>query len=129
MKLIFVHFIQLALLVGCSTVRYRSSGRIPINLLKDEVHRTRRLLTVEGVAHLYLWGMIPSETVVNLDQLVKGSEVTYLEAVRVHEYRSFKNVLMSWLTLGMYVPLNYEVTAVADLADSRWIRGSKWQAE
>jgi hypothetical protein len=84
----------------------------------------RKVVTAEGVVHSYLWGLVPNESIVNIDEVVLGSEVTYLEAVKVHEFRSVSNLLLSWITLGMYVPVNYKITAVGDLKDHRW---QKWK--
>ena len=122
MTLIFL-MAQLVFLSSCSTVHYQGSGRIPVHVLKDESKGLRRAVAVDIERDYYLWGLFPKETVIEVDKEVMNVlGVTGLESIQVYEYRSFKNMLISWITFGLYLPTDYLIKGVGKYRSSRKLR-------
>jgi hypothetical protein len=92
---------------GCSSVRFTSNGKLPVKFEADENHQK------EVVIHLdkkfYLWGLIPDEHIVYVDEMVDEAGFEVASGVSVKEVREGKNMLLTLLSFGLYVPRSYTV--------------------
>jgi len=69
---------------------------------------------VEAIGHkeFYLWGKIPVEDhTVYLDKELWNQGLVSAASLNITEYQSFTDMLVSWLSLGMYIPIRYKIVA------------------
>ena len=62
-----------------------------------------------GEKDFYLWGIIPYEHKVYLDDIMKEYDFISVANIEIEEYQDTKNFLLSLMSLGLYVPRNYRV--------------------
>lgn len=109
MKLIG-HFIFLVLFCSCTTVHYRSSGKMEVTLAARVEHDHR--VEARGHKEFYLWGKIPtSDHTVFLDKELWDQGLVSAANLNITEYQSMGDMIVSWLSLGMYIPVRYKITA------------------
>ena len=102
-------FFVLFLLSGCTTLQFQSRGRIPIFVgPKDQHHK---FIEVTGKKEFYLWGLLGPDFVVEIDTELENQGLFSAANVRVYEYRTFRSIIETWLSLGFYVPKHYGLTA------------------
>lgn len=97
------------LMGGCTTVNYQSNNTIPVYISgkKDFVKK----VTVHGTLDYYLWGMIPDSHTVKIDKELLTNGLKSASQIVVEEYQSMKNFLISILMFGVYMPMNYKISA------------------
>lgn len=103
----FISFILLVLLVSCSNMRYISNGSIPTYVGKKEFHHD--YFEFQGEKKFFLWGLSPSEQVVELDKIASNQGMVSAANFSIREYQTFGNMLMTFFTLGLITPISYEV--------------------
>ena len=95
------------LLSSCTTLTFKSYGEFPIYIGPKKHHGEIHFF--EGEKDFYLWGIIPYEHKVYIDDILKKSDFLSVANVEFEEYQSVKNFAFSVLSLGLYVPRNYRV--------------------
>ena len=95
---------------SCSTIVYRSKGRIPISFDKTNTHR--REIILRGKKEFYLWGLIPNRHYVYIDEVAKQAGMKELSRVEISENNTFADNLLTILTVGLYAPASYQVEAM-----------------
>ncbi len=98
----------LCLLLGCTTMHFRSSGHTKtlVGVKAGHDHRDQ----VQGERKFFLWGFIPQSHIVWVDQEVINMGLQSGSNISVRVYQTWGNFLLTVLTFGMYIPKNYEVT-------------------
>lgn len=78
------------------------------NLLKNAQAQVKQ---VKGSRSFYLWGFLPQEHIVLLDEEL--SKVGFISAseIEIEQQQSFLNRLYTVLTLGFYKPIDYQISA------------------
>ncbi|MCO4793954.1 MAG: hypothetical protein KC493_09590 [Bacteriovoracaceae bacterium] len=102
--------IFIGLISSCTTVHYRSSGKMEVTLAARDKHEHR----VEAIGHkeFYLWGKIPNDDhTVMLDKVLWNQGLVSAASLNITEYQTLKDMLVSWITLGMYIPIRYKIVA------------------
>jgi hypothetical protein len=92
---------------SCSTIVYRSKGRIPATFDKSPKHH--REVILKGEKDFYLWGLIPNRHYVYIDEIAKESGLTELSRIEIYERNTFKNTILTAITFGLYTPTTYHV--------------------
>jgi len=88
---------------------YTSAGEIQTSVAPAPKHSYH--LKMEGQKNFYLWGSYPKEHKVKIDEHLSDGGLISAAAVRVHEYQTFWNSFLSIISLGMYVPITYRISA------------------
>lgn len=102
--------ILIGLQTSCTTVHYRSTGKMEVTLAARDKHTHRA--EAEGHKEFYLWGKIPVEDhVVYLDQELWNQGLVSAASLNIVEYQSITDMIISWLSLGMYIPIRYKIIA------------------
>ncbi len=105
MKLAFL--LKLCLLSSCTTTSYNSTGLINVYAGLKATHKITK--SVEGVNKFYIWGMLPSKIIVNIDQKAIRSGLSSFSIQTIEEFQTFKQYFVSFVTFGMYIPYSYKV--------------------
>jgi len=92
---------------GCTTLSFKSYGEFPIYIGAKKYHGT--IQEYKGEKDFYLWGIIPFEQKVYIDDIMKEFDFFSAANVEVEEYQTMKNFIFSVVSLGLYVPRNYRV--------------------
>jgi hypothetical protein len=100
----------LLLVMSCSTIVYRSKGRVPITFDKNNKHR--REVILKGSKDFYLWGLVPNRHYVYIDELAQEADLKELSRVEVYEQMTTKDSIFSFLSLGLYSPASFQVEAM-----------------
>ena len=69
---------------------------------------------VEAVGHkeIYLWGKIPEDDhTVYIDKELWNQGLVSAASLTITEYQNFSDMLISWISLGMYIPIRYKIVA------------------
>ncbi len=96
-----------ALTVSCTTLSFKSYGEFPINIGPRKFHG--EIQEYVGEKDFYLWGIIPFEHKVYIDTIMKEYDFYSVANIEIEEYQSTTNFILSFLSLGLYVPRNYRV--------------------
>ena len=102
-------FLTLILLnsISCTTLTFKSYGQFPIHLGAKKYHG--EIEVYEGEKDFYLWGIIPYEHKVYLDNVLKEYDYVSAANIEIEEYQNLENFILSFVSLGLYVPRNYRV--------------------
>ena len=92
---------------SCTTLSFKSYGEFPIYIGPKKFHG--EIQEFYGEKDFYLWGIIPFEHKVYLDDVMKEFDYFSVANVEIEEYQTAKNFLLSFISLGLYVPRNYRV--------------------
>ena len=83
------------------------AGKDPYLRWRKELHHD--YFEVQGEHNFYLWGLTPEEQTVELDTLAMDQGMVSAANFSIREYQSFGNMLMTFVTLGLITPMNYEI--------------------
>ena len=103
-------FLVLALsLEACSDLKFQTRHQdLP---MVDQVGLSDRI-QVEGQATFYFFGLYPTSQTIWVDQeLIKRSNLKHLSAIQIKTYRTWPDWLTALFTLGIYVPVHYQIAA------------------
>lgn len=92
---------------GCTTLSFKSYGQFHVNVGPRSFHGD--IETYEGERDFYLWGIIPYEHKIYVDDLMKEYDYISVANIEIEEYQTFFNSVLSYLSLGLYVPRNFRV--------------------
>jgi hypothetical protein len=107
-KAFLLMFAFLFAFLGCTSVRYTSSGRIPLYLSPRP--DALEYFEVNGRHRIYAYGQLPYHEVIELDTVILNLGFENAANVKVHESRTFNDWLKAVLSLGLYTPLSYSIT-------------------
>jgi hypothetical protein len=98
----------LLFLSSCSTLEFNHYGRQPFAVYV--LPEMAKVETKEGVCDFFFWGYFPNECVMNLEKEFKYTGIIEPSLVRVSQNYSILNVAFAIFTLGIYAPVNYQVS-------------------
>lgn len=108
MQKLFSIFCFLFLFVSCTTIHFRSNQTIPVAFEGNPNHQKEVL--VEGKKFFYFWGVDPDYQEVFIDEEVRKAGYDGISKVVIYEPKNAADQLISWLTLGLYMPRGYAIT-------------------
>ena len=94
---------------SCTTIHYESRNKIPIYIGPRKGHNY--FSQVKGEIQFFLWGLYPGDQTVYLDKVIQSRGVKSAANVRIREYQTISNIFYSLISLGMFYPVNYEITS------------------
>jgi hypothetical protein len=94
--------------MSCSQIRYSSSNIIPTYISTKDNHHSKTHQI--GKKKFYLWGLVPREHVVYVDQELSDAGTLSASRVEVHEYQTGLDVFLTYISLGLYKSVHYKIT-------------------
>lgn len=98
----------LAILSGCTTIHFRSNNSIPVSFEGNPKHQKE--VSIIGHRHFYFWGIEPAEHEVYIDEEVRKAGFDGISKLIIYEHKNPQDMLISFLTLGLYLPRGYTIT-------------------
>lgn len=95
-------------MAGCTTIHFRSKNSIPVTFSGNPSHQKE--VSVEGKRDFYFWGIEPEHHEVYIDEEVRKAGFDGISKVIVYEQKNPQDILISFLTLGFYLPRAYTIT-------------------
>jgi hypothetical protein len=105
---IFLSLFLLGTLASCTTIHFRSKNTIPVTFEGNPQHRKE--VSIVGHRHFYFWGVEPDHHVVFIDDEVRQSGYDGISKVVIYEHKNPQDILISFLTLGFYMPRGFTIT-------------------
>lgn len=104
----FLFFIFLSFFaISCSQIKYTSNNHIPTFISPKDKHSRRA--EHSGVRKFYLWGLVPSHHVVNVDDELSDDGLLTSARIEISEYQEFMDVFWTYATLGLYKPVRFKI--------------------
>ncbi len=107
----WTNFLALAL-PACTSLTFHSRGLIPLSVGPLEKHETP--VEVRGIKQFYLWGLVGPDSLVEMDRELANAGIASAAGVKVHYHSTFESLWKSWISLGMYLPTPYKISAFSD---------------
>lgn len=107
MKILSV-LILLGSLGGCTTIHFRSKNSVPVTFEGNPNHRKE--VSIVGHRDFYFWGVEPEHHEVYIDEEVRRAGYNGMSKLIVYEHKNPQDILISFLTLGIYMPRGYTIT-------------------
>ncbi|HXH31077.1 MAG TPA: hypothetical protein VNJ01_09715 [Bacteriovoracaceae bacterium] len=101
-------FVLLGILASCTTIHFRSKNSIPVTFEGNANHKEE--VNIVGEEKFYFWGLKPEHHVVYLDDEVRKAGHDGLSKLIVYEHKSPQDILISFLTFGVFMPRGYTIT-------------------
>ena len=98
----------LGTLASCTTIHFRSNNSIPVTFEGNSNHQKE--VTIQGQRDFYFWGADPEHHVVYLDEEIRKAGYDGMSKVIIYEQKNPQDMLISFLTLGIYLPRGYTIT-------------------
>lgn len=102
-------FVTLSFFSSCSQIRYTSSNSIPSYISTKDGHHSRTHKV--GQKKFYLWGLVPREHTVFVDQELSDVGALSASRIEVEEYQTGLDIFYTYITLGLYKSVHYRVSA------------------
>lgn len=93
---------------SCSTIHFRSNNSIPVTLNGNPEQQTE--VTITGKRDFYWWGLSPEHQEVFVDEVIRKAGYDGLSKLIVYEKKTPDEILISFLTLGIYLPHSFTIT-------------------
>lgn len=94
--------------VACTTIHFRSNNSIPVSFEGNPKHQKE--VSVVGHRHFYFWGTNPEHHEVFIDEEVRKAGYESISKLIIYEHKNPQDILISFLTLGLYMPRGYTIT-------------------
>ena len=99
---------SLFIISSCTTIHFRSNQSVPVSFEGNPSHQKE--ISIIGHRDFYFWGVEPEEHVVYVDEEVKNSGYDGISKLIIYEHKNPQDILISFLTLGLYLPRGYTIT-------------------
>lgn len=93
---------------SCSTVEFNTSGTETFYVASRP--GSERRVEVTKTKEFFFWGLVPSKENFNFLEEAKGYGVDRPSYVSVEQRYSLKDVVLTFLTLGVYCPTTYSIS-------------------
>lgn len=100
--------ILLATLSSCTTIHFRSNNSVPVSFEGNPKHQKE--VSIVGHRDFYFWGVEPDEHEVFIDEEVRKAGFDGISKLIIYEHKNPQDILISFLTLGFYLPRGYTIT-------------------
>jgi hypothetical protein len=81
---------------------------IPVTFEGNPEHQKE--ISIVGHKDFYFWGVEPEEHEVFIDEEVQKAGYDGISKVVIYEHKNPQDILISFLTLGLYLPRGYTIT-------------------
>lgn len=93
---------------ACSSVEINTVGNESFYV--GAYSQSDKEITQKKTVDFYFWGHVPVKDDVVLSELFDGQGIYNPSYINIKQYYSFSNIIASLLTLGLYMPVTFEVT-------------------
>jgi hypothetical protein len=93
---------------SCTTIHFRSNNNVPVSFEGNPNHQKE--ISIIGQKHFYFWGVEPEEHEVYVDEEVMKAGYNGISKLIIYEHKDPQDILISFLTLGFYLPRGYTIT-------------------
>ena len=100
--------ILLATISGCTTIHFRSRNSVPVSFEGNPKHQKE--VSIVGHRHFYFWGVEPEQHEVFIDEEVRQAGYDGMSKLIIYEHKNPQDILISFLTLGLYMPRGFTIT-------------------
>lgn len=100
-------FITAFIFGSCSHVDFVAGGNTPFKISGEK--NSDETVEIEGTADFYFWGQAPEELKVDLEDFETRMGMTRPSFVSVEQTFGFKSLFYTFITLGLYCPVDYKV--------------------
>ena len=97
--------------VSCSTIHFRSNNTAPVSFAGNAQHQKQVEIIIER--DFYFWGIEPEHHTVYLDEEVRKAGYSELSKLIIYEHKAPADIVIRFLTLGIYMPTTYTITGFA----------------
>jgi hypothetical protein len=97
-----------AILSSCTTIHFRSQNMVPVNFEGNPKHQKE--VSIVGHRDFYFWGVEPEEHEVFIDEEVQKAGYDGISKLVIYEHKNPQDILISFLTLGLYLPRGFTIT-------------------
>ena len=108
MQNFLLNFLLLLFLCSCSTVEYYQDGNK--TFLIGSTPRLARVIEKDGVCDFFFWGALPGTCSLNLQDEFFNLGVHDPALIKIGQKASFKSVLLTIVTFGLYLPVDYHLS-------------------
>jgi hypothetical protein len=98
----------LAFLASCTTIHFRSNNTVPVTFDGNSKHLKE--VSIVGHRNFYFWGIEPEQHEVYVDEEVRKAGYDGLSKLIIYEQKNPQDILISFLTFGLYLPRGYTIT-------------------
>lgn len=100
--------VLMGLLSSCTTIHFRSKNTIPVTFDGNPKHQKE--VSIVGHRDFLFWGLEPEEHEVFIDEEVRKAGYDGISKLIVYEQKNPQDILISFLTFGLYLPRGYTIT-------------------
>lgn len=93
---------------SCSQINFTASGETPFKISANK--QSELAFEKESTADFYFWGYSPGIATVDLDNYTSELELENPSYVSVEQSFGFKSLFYTFITLGLYCPVDYKVS-------------------
>lgn len=97
---------------ACSTMEFSSTGRETFKV--SAIRNSEKQITVETTKDFYFWGMSPEYAEFDLQDEMQGQGVYNPSYVAISQRYTLKDIIFTFITLGLYCPVTYQVTLLSN---------------
>lgn len=97
---------------ACSTVEFNTSGRevFKVSALKG----SEKQVSVDVTKDFYFWGKAPEYAEFDLQDEMEGKGIYNPSYVSIEQRYTFTDIFFTFITLGLYCPVTYQVTLLSN---------------
>lgn len=100
--------LALLLQLSCSSIHFKSENKIRVSFEQLENHK--RDIKVEVSKPFYMWGLVPKEHKLVLDDVLIKQGYESVANLEIKEINVYSKIWWSILTFGMYYPETFEIS-------------------
>jgi hypothetical protein len=104
-------YLLMILLSACSTIHFRSNNTAPVTFSGNPKHQKPVEIILER--DFYFWGVEPEHHTIFLDEEIRKAGHQELSKLIIYEHKSPSDILIRFLTFGIYMPTTYTITGFA----------------
>ena len=97
---------------ACSTMEFNSTGKETFKV--SSIGRFETKIAVVETKEFFFWGMIPKHAEFDLQDEMAGQGYYNPTNVTIEQRYTFKDIFFTFITLGLYCPVTYQVTLLSE---------------
>ncbi len=103
-----IRFCLVIFLISCSSIEFKTKGKIPLEMNRPKYTSKRISFSVER--EFYLWGLMPKNHVVYIDEEVMTRGYSDMVDFEIKEDVTKSDFWWNFLTLGLYQKRRFEIS-------------------
>lgn len=108
----FIFPVLLLICCACSTTEFSSTGR---EIFKVSATKgSEKEITAEATKDFYFWGISPELAEFDFQDEFQGLGVYNPSYVSIEQSFTLKDIFFTFVTLGLYSPVTYQVTVLSN---------------